>query len=316
MNRRHALSLLAPTILSGCLSTPLGSTDGENETAASTPSESPTPTASPTPSTEPLLAVGETHTTAEGRTLSIDDVVLRRSLLNLWVPDAVTPLTPGGMQFVFLTIPIDGSDALVPETGSFRLLLDDDDVSHTGAASAAGAQLGMQLAIPNDDVHPSPETAREKGIDVGSVVVEVPLHTDPERVVIEWKDGDESARWRFDDELVRKRRNPPEFRVEKVELAEEFGCGEPFDASVTIANDGGRTDVFHAIFPATEPTSETIGPPALDVTVPAGETVTWDGELEYPPQFSSAECDGDIEQATFELDWGTGSKRVTIDRKR
>lgn len=239
------------------------------------------------------------------------EIQLRRSVFDLWYPDAVRPLAPSDAQFVFLTLRLDGPDEFVPNAGSFRLLLDDE--SHTGATSAGGVDLDFGLSVPNDGIYPSPETAAENDFDRATVALEVSLDVEPTRVLVEWVGDDETARWAWDDDLVQALRNPPDFRVEAVEFPDEFACDEPFDTAVTVANDGGREDIFHAIVGAVEPARDE-HPTGISVRVPAGGEAVWTGSLQFPPQLSSDECDEDVEYATFELDWGTATRQVTIER--
>lgn len=313
MHRRRVLALLGTaTTLSGCLS---NGTDqsGETATPTGTTRETPTETTRRTSTPEPAadLAVGDTYETADGRTLAVSEVRLRRSLLDLHLPDAVQPLYGFDSQFVFLTLSLDHPDALVPDPGSFSLAF--DDAIHVGGDSVGGTDIDFQLSMPNDGVHPTPETAVEVDHDRATVGFEVPLHPDTDRVAVEWDGGEEIARWTWDDDLVAALRNPPEFAVTELDFADSFTCGEPFDASVTVENDGGRDGVFAATTRIVEPVYEE-HPQSFSVTVPAGGRATWDGTLEYPPVLWDDECTDDTREATFELDWGDGTRRVSVER--
>lgn len=168
--------------------------------------------------------------------------------------------------------------------------------------------------MPNDGVYPSPETAAENDFNNATVAFEVPLHVEHSRVLVEWVGDDESARWTWDDDLVRALRSPPDFRVDAVDVPDGFACDEPFESAVTVANDGGREDIFHAIIGAVEPARDE-HPTSVSVPIPAGGEEVWTGKLQYPPQLSSQSCDEDVEFATFELDWGTATRQVTIERR-
>ncbi len=311
MHRRQVLALLGTSVASaGCLSGDDEPTSARSPTStAGSPSSagSPTSTAAPEP-----LAVGEAHETASGWTVTVSACHLRRSVFELFVPDAVRPLAPASTQFVFLTVALHDSDSLVPEPGSFRLLV--DDAAYRGSASVGGADLDMELSLPNDDVHLRPATAAESGNARATVGFEVPLDIDPEHVVVEWTGDGETARWAWDPSLVDALGRPPSFRVVDVSVPESFACGDPFDVSITVANDGGRPGEFLAVVPVVDPVFQE-HPPTVTIDVPANGEATWDGTLQFPPEFGPGDCEGDMGEVAFELNWGTGMRRITVDTR-
>lgn len=305
MNRRRALAALGTALApAGCLA---GLNDQHDE--ASTPTD--TPTESATATREPTLAIGDAYETADGRRIVVTAVHLRRSVFDLFVPDAVEPLVEPDSQFVFLTLSLDHPDAAVPDPGSFSLAF--DDATYPGAGRVGGVPIDDQLSMPNDVVHPTPERAVEVDRDRATVGFEVPLSPETDHAVVEWDGGEETARWAWDDGLVEALSQPPEFEVAEIETVDSFTCGESFDTSVTVENHGGRDGVFDAIVRIVDPVYEE-HPPTISLTVPAGGRATWDGSLQYPPRLRTENCEDDADSATFEVDWGMGSRTLTVER--
>lgn len=312
MNRRRVLAALGSTLpLAGCLA---GRSDHSDVTATTNPTTNATPTneAGTTPKTTPesALAIGDVFQTADGREITVVDVHLRRSVFDLFVPDAVQPLVGARSQFVFLTLPIEDPETVVPDPRSFSLVFDDE--RYAGSGRVGGVPIDDQLSIPNDDVHPTPARAVEVGHSLATVGFEIPLYPQTDSAVIVWDDGEETARWAWDDDLVEVLDQPPEFEVVAVDAADSFTCGESFGASITVENHGGRDGVFNAVVPIVGPVYEE-HPPSISLTVPAEGRATWDGSLQYPPQLRPGDCD-DVDNATFKLDWGMGSRTLTVEQ--
>lgn len=317
MNRRRLLALLgSTTLLAGC-----SAMDGDSGTESPTDGDGSTPTttaptdggASPTDTTPEPLELGDAYRTADGSTLTVTDAHLARSVFDLVYPDAVEPLAPTDSQFVFLTIGLDDSDALAPSPDSLHLEIDDERV--VGRASVGDADVDLRLSVPNEFVHTTPGTADEQDYERATVGFEVPLDLDPDQVSVEWRgDEGETARWVWGEDLVRNLGRPPEFRVTEIDHPDSFVCGERYLASITVANEGGRTEEFRAIFPATEPIAEeqTTG---FSGSVPASDRATLKAYLEFPPPLRTDECDDDVDAATFVLDWGLDTQEITMSRR-
>ena len=258
--------------------------------------------------TETTLEFDETYETAAGETITAANVHIHRSAL--YALDGYPPqvLMLPDRQLVFLTLLGTEPDAVFPEAGSFRLLLDDE--RYHGTTEVGDDVEIASLTWYHEFVHVPPPTEEEQA----TVAWEVPLDVAPERVAVEWVGDDATARWVWPDARVRALRNPPRFQVEALDFPETFTCNEPFSAAVSVANTGGRQDLFNAV----------LGPPELGphhgwewmaLSVPAGETATWVDELQYPPSRSDLTCDERTDSATFELDWGLGTRTVTLARR-
>lgn len=257
---------------------------------------------------ESTLELGETYETAAGETITVADVHLRRSVLYALYGDVAQLVAPRNQQFVFLTLRHDGPDADFPPAPSFRLLLDDQ--RYLGASEVGDGVDIRLISYFYDFIHVSPPTDDERT----TVAVEVPLQVAPDRVAVEWVGDDATARWVWPDPRVRALRNPPRFRVEAVEFPETFACNEPFDVAVRVANVGGRRDLFNAIVGPVE-LGRSQGWHWMALPVSAGETATWEEGLQYPPNVSDLKCDESTDSATFELDWGLGTRTVTLARR-
>lgn len=316
MYRRRLLALLGAATLAGCPAAddgPATASPTDGAEPARTTTAPPEGGASPTDTTPEPLELGDAYRTADGSTLTISDAHLARSVFDLVHPDAVAPLAPRNAQFVFLTIELDDADALAPSPDSLHLRIDDERIM--GSGRVGDADIEFSLSVPNEFVHTTPGTADEQDFERATVGFEVPLDVDPDQVSVELHgDAGEMARWSWGDDLVRDLARPPEFRVTEIDHPDSFVCGERYLASITVANEGGRTEEFRAIFPATEPIAEeqTTG---LSGPIPAGGTATLETYLEFPPPLRAEECDDDVDTATFVLDWGLDTQEITMSRR-
>ena len=260
------------------------------------------------PDTETTLELGETYETVAGETITAANVHIHRSAL--YALDGYPPqvLVLPDRQLVFLTLLGTEPDAVFCEAGSFQLLLDDE--RYRGATEVGDDVELAGVSLFHEFVHVPSPTDEEQA----TVAWEVPLDVASERVAVEWVGDDTTARWDWPDSRVRALRNPSRFRVEALDLPETFACDEPFGAAVRVANDGGRQGLFNAV----------VGPPELgrhhgwewmSLRVPAGETAIWAEELQYPPSRSDLTCDERTDSATFELDWGIGTRTATSARR-
>ncbi|WP_274323330.1 hypothetical protein [Halosimplex aquaticum] len=258
------------------------------------------------------LAVGDSFRTAAGATVTVADIRLRRTLFDMAFPDAVVLLAPPESQFVLVTVSLDGRNALVPDPSSFGLSI--DGAGWTGSTRLGGTNIDHRLSTPNDAVHRTPSGADERGDDLATVGFTVPVDVEPDQVSVAWERDGQTARWIGDDGLADALGSPPDFRVEAIDHPDAFACDERFDVSVTVANDGGRAGVFQAVFPAVEPIDEG-HPDSFAERIPSGESKTWTGSLEFPPHLHPDGCDDDVQSATFELDWGLGTRAITLERR-
>lgn len=258
--------------------------------------------------TESTLEFGESYETTAGETVTVANVHLQRSVFYSLYSDLPRVLMLPDRQFVFLTLLGTEPDAIFPEARSFRLRLDDGRYRGT---TEVGDHVEVSLFTwYHEFVHLPPPTDEEQA----TVAWEVPLDVAPEEVAVEWSDENATAKWVWPDSRVRALRNPSRFRVDALDLPGTFTCNEPFGAAVRVANVGGRQDLFNAILGPAE-----LGPhhgwETLSLQVPAGETATWAGELQYPPSLSDLTCNERTDSVTFELNWGLETQTTTLTRR-
>lgn len=310
MRRRRALALLASTVpFAGCS----GASPETDEPTATDNSSETTETSTRSSTRTTSLSVGDTYETVSGETITLADVELRRTMFDKVHPDVWKPFVPESSQFVFLTLAVDDQRALAPDPASFRLSI--DGATYSGAESVAGKEISTNLSVANDGVHVAPAVARDDDHPRATVGFEVPLDVTPDRVAVEWVGDDEATRWTWDDSLVELLGAPPEFGVARIDAPETFACGEPFDASVTLANDGGRREPCNATVRIVEPVREQ-HPAWLAPPISAGDRAIEELELTFPPRLQSDACTDDVDEATFRLDWGTGTRDFSVERRR
>jgi len=317
MRRRSVLALLGTTLpLTGCLSEESRNTSRSDKTTYTTAQTGTTPSTTTTPPPpKPTISVdiGETVELPGGGSIGLTEVHFRRILFEQTHPDAVSPITSTGSQFVICTIPVDGSEAVVPDPYAFQFVLDDERYRST--TTLAGASITRDLSFTNKVVNPTPSVAAENDLAVASVAFVVPLDADPESVVIEFEREDALVRWMWNDALVKDLAAPPEFTVTSIGHPESFVCDEQFPISMTVANNGGRRGHFAGIVGATAPTEQQ-HPRPVRLELPPGGRKTWEGELQYPPRVSRQEECEEVESVTVEFDWAIDSRTVTIDRRQ
>lgn len=247
--------------------------------------------------------------------VTITEVHLRRSLMRV-LTDVLDPVALPESQFIFLTISLTRSDAAIGNAESFQLLL--DDTIYTGTKSIGGAKLHRPiqgLSYNNEEIHPPPKVAAENNLEQATVGFEVPLNIDPDQAIIQWRGEGETARLPWNEFLIDALRNPPEFRVIKINSPRVIDKGEPFDISITIANDGGREAEFNAVVPIVRPVKQD-HPIGFSIDVPASGESKWEGTFQYPPkrftQVYMNQVDKEAKEITYQLDWALGTQKFSV----
>jgi hypothetical protein len=250
MNRRTALTatagaLTALTGLAGCLGTPESVTSEEPTADESATDGSPSSTT--TVDGPEALALGESATLSDGRSLTVAEPTVQ--VTSLWYNGAFSVVQhEPGVQF--LVVNVTGLGEAEPDPSAFCLEVDGERLAPAGRydrvqpMGAGRDSAGTLVAIP---------------VPVGAVssasVAYVP-NTDPR------------ARWRLDDTTTAALASRPDLRVRDVELAAvDPGVG----LRLTVENAGDRGAVLRALV---EPNwAYDISDPVV-VPVSAGATVT------------------------------------------
>lgn len=140
-----------------------------------------------------------------------------------------------------------------------------------------------------------PESRRD-----GPVAFPVPVAAyDSVAVVLE--SGGESDGWDAPDDVVSALGAAPMFRVESLDVPERVRRGDPFDASVTVANRGDREARFLAEFG--HGLISDVG--EVELTVPV------DGQRTHTQRIDPPYGD-DTDDVPVVLDWGVARRRVEV----
>lgn len=247
--------------------------------------------------------------------VTITEVHLRRSMMRV-LTDVLDPVALPESQFIFLSISLTRSDAAIGNAESFQLLL--DDTIYTGTKSLGGAKLHRPiqgLSYNNEEIHPPPKVAAENDLEQATVGFEVPLNVDPDQAIIQWRGRGETAQVPWEESLIDALRKPPGFRVVKINSPRVIDKGEPFDISITIANDGGGEAEFNAVVPIVRPVKQD-HPIGFSIDVPASGESTWEGTFQYPPkrftQVYMNQVDEEVKEITYQLDWALDTQEFSV----
>ena len=191
-------------------------------------------------------------------------------------------VAPTDTQFVFANV----YSGLPRE--NLALIVDDDKYEFgvgihpdaTVLAEAEGVERLAGFAVPRD-------------IDATDV-----------KLVLEAGDGVETLAT-FDNELVEKLNNPPEFEVVSFDLPETGSVEADIPITATVRNTGGREGTFFATLERDDLTSAT---QYFGLTVPANGRAQWNGVKSYGPTPNR----GGRNDFTYRLDWDQSSASSTI----
>lgn len=242
----------------------------------------------------PTLAPGETYETDDGRAISIDDLAVHPSVVTVVYVSSthyyerVTNARNG--QYLTFQVEVDGFDLETEESELY-----DKPIDVPMVVDIDGERYSDPIPVGRDDY-----PYRDR------VAIEVPVvNADEAGVVWSRKDGP-AARWSLGRGTVEKLAAAPAFEVRSWSVPDRVQYGDPFETTVTVANVGDRDGRFLAEFGANQGSSDV---PEVSWRVPAGaeRSVT---EFINPHYYEG------VESIPVVLDWGTESKRRTVQVTR
>ncbi|MFC6988297.1 hypothetical protein ACFQJD_05430 [Haloplanus sp. GCM10025708] len=276
---RRAVVVAVVSAGAGCLTgqspgTPTGSqTTGE-------PTTSPTPpTPSETPADDRTRAVGDAYETAEGWTVTVENVAVRHGVRKFGTVH-VDPVWADGAQFVVADVVVDGDG---PDVTDLDVAVEVDTLDRSGRIYVHSER--------NAD-----ETRQRFGYAV-------PTDPAPERAALVWRpNAGPTVRWALDSAAVRALGAAPEFSVESF-TAPETATGSELETTLTVRNAGERDGRFLAEVGDAAMSDQ----PEFALDVPAGETAT--GRPTVSAHF-------DDDEVTVVLRWENGTKERRVRRSK
>ncbi|MFB6161269.1 MAG: hypothetical protein ABEJ61_08865 [Haloferacaceae archaeon] len=276
MRRRRYLALLGAG-LAGC-----ANRDGDAAPAATDATAAPTatPPGTRTAAESRTLENNEPYRTPDGWRLRVNTLRVRRGVIVHGDPHDEA-VVPPDRQFLQVLVSTDGTGAPAPGDACLTATVDGerrfgDCTSRLEAVPPR--RLGELHAVP------------------------VPLPTAAERAAVVWTGGSRRVRWRVPASTVAALGRPPAFVVESFAVPGRVPAGEPFEASLTVRNEGDRADWFVAELGLASAADGT----NLEVAYDAGERRTVTREL-------TARFGGD-DALTVRLDRGRDATERTVRR--
>jgi len=224
------------------------------------------------------LSVGETATGSDGVEVTVSDPQVRKIIFTPDVGSSVHAYPTGKTDSLFLTVSVSTEDA---------------DIT------------SLQLAPLLDGTQHGNRTYRHsfKSGSSGKLSFRLPI-AQAQSGAIAWRpSSDEQYRWQLPDSVVAKIGASPRFEVEGFAVPAMSKRGNPFTASLTVANTGERDGRFLAVILNEGPSSV---PLVSEFTVPvsAGQTVTQD--------LSGRAIEGEQSSVTAILDWGINELQASF----
>jgi hypothetical protein len=282
MHRRQVLTTVCISALpfAGCLDS---GAPPATDARTSTSGRSDTPT--PTPSTDRTLAVGETYESAEGTTVTVEDVRVRKLVRSTSAgsPTHVDVACLDGHQFA--VVDVEAADAEGDSIlEDIRLFLAVD-----GGRYPQADQHWYWAFPPGSYARP------------GLPAVPVPPTAATDAAIVWSRDADPVVRWNLSSETVNALGRSPAFTVRSFETPDSARRGTSFEATFTVANTGERDGHFTTEFGA--------GPISdhgeVTIEVPPGAERTHSGRLD--PHYPESRDEIDVT-----LDWGCDRRRRTV----
>ncbi|WP_255152562.1 hypothetical protein [Halorarius halobius] len=304
-SRRTLLSAVGAGLAAtaGCLDT-LGTTDDGTPRTDRSPRDSPTPDG--TPDAGPSLALGETYETDDGRTIRVDDAAVHPSVVSVDYVSSThyyerVAAAGAGQQYVVVSVTTEGFDLGADGRKQY-----DDPIDVPLSVAVGGDRHDGPIPVGRDD-----------SADRDRVAIAVPVVDADDAAVVWAREDGPRPRWRLPDAAVERLAAAPAFEVESWSVPESVEYGTAFDASVTVANHGGRDGRFLATLGVKQ---GSLGVPEAAWQVAAGETRTVTRTIE-PHYYEGSETvrvvvdsGGFREDATVEVTGGpteTGTARPT-----
>lgn len=282
MQRRSYLALLGSGLAgtAGCLGREPTGDGGSASSPTGSPSRTrgsptdPTTTGGPPTTT---LDLGEPYEHPDGWSVTLSNARVRKIALRAGTH--LDPVAFSGGQYVVVEVAVVG-DANGPDTAGVLPDPAGFDVTLDGA-DAAPDEAGFWNGYPG--------TATD---DVGTAAVPVAT-AESDQAAVRWQAPEEPVEWRLAADHREAIAREPAFEVREFAVPEVVEHGASFDASLTVANVGGRDDRFLAELGATT-ISDT---PEFEFDVPAGESVG--REVTVEPHYLEG-----TEELRVVLNWG------------
>jgi hypothetical protein len=304
VQRRRLLALAgtATVPLAGCSGPLDGSasgTDADADTDAAPPSSTDASgsasDATAAPSPDRILALGDSHEFADGTTLTVRNVAIRKLVPSTTADNAahVDVACLDGRQFVVVDAEVarpGTTDAGSTDAGESALADLWFDVTVDGRRYPGGPGDGYRVSLPDRPARP------------GVPAVPVPTVDATDVAVVPRGEPFAGVRWRLPPGPADLLGRAPAFEVESFRVPRTVAPGEAVAASFTVANTGARDGEFVVEFGVGGVPDH----PETTVEVPAGETVTVEESLAHD------RADG--EEVTVVLNWGCAfrQREVTV----
>lgn len=290
--RRSLLaSAAALTSLAGCLGGGPGGDENETTTTTTTTTSTTTTTTTTTESEPTHFAFGDSASDGEW-TITPTDAHAQTSLFHLKTADQMGVIDPEGKRLLFVDLEVQGS---APEPDEF--LLEIDGETYRGWTNYAGHR--------SYNLSPRNRRGQDYRTDepTGWIGFEVPAGVEAEEAGLRL-DRDESPVWDVPADTVSDLRlDEPVFEVQSIEVPETAASLETIPFSITVANTGMAAGTFRFVINYQGPTYK---PSRQRVEVEAGETRTWETELD-PYGTSGAES------VRFEVATATENTTYTVE---
>lgn len=211
----------------------------------------------------------------------------------------------------------------VPSAPDFVLRVGDE--RYQGGRTVAGVPLeGAVMA--NHDIQQPPyvgyewwletepdgrtNVTKSRAVGHGVLMFTAPTSIGTDDIVVELRPSNAEetlATWTFDPTFIDILRNPPSFEITAFEVPDQVERGAKGPVSLSVRNRGGRNDTFAAVFGL----DQAEHPHGIEFSVPAGEEVTWDGFIQYPPTFE--DVDETVDRVEYVLDLGYTQLQRTVE---
>lgn len=267
-SRRTLLGVLATAPFAGCLST-----DSTDTTTAATSTDSPTTTTpTATPSELAVRQPGESFE-ADDIAVTVSGLAVRHGMVKAGTvhPD---PVWTDGAQSLLADVAVEGE-------------ADPADINVTATADTLDERPNRYFGFAPD----SPKSVQRLGFAI-------PTDPAPTEASIVWY-GPREVRWPLPDALVAKLGRAPDFSVEAFEVPDSAQVGTAISVDLKVANTGARDGRFLAELGDAAISDQ----PEIEVSVPAGETVTVTESIDT--RFTEGEM-------TVVLRWEGGVQRHTL----
>lgn len=286
MRRRRYLGLVGAGVVgaAGCLGgRPATPTDSPTEHPEDGPDPPPAPAWNP-PTDPTLLALDDPYESPDGWSVTLSNARVRKIALRAGTH--LDPVAVPGGQNVLVDVTVEGDPngpgtaGVLPDPGWFVVTLDGAFTVDRGGfwAGRVGRPAGYEGMVAS------------------------PVLTAPaDRAAVRWRAADEPVGWRLTDTHRSAVANAPAFEVREFAVPGAVEHGDGFDATLTVANVGGRDGEFLAELGATT-ISDT---PELQFVVRAGQAVD---HVEHVTPYYPA----DAQELRVVLNWGVDRLERTV----